>query len=162
MTANDNQHTVIYTIGHADRAFPAIEGFLEENGVRLLIDIRTNPHSKYAPDFNKANLQELCAVAGIGFRWMGDRLGGRPGTGDGRPDWDRMASTDVFGAAIDEVTELARRSTAALLCAEGMPDHCHRALLVAPHLERHGFRVMHILPDGSLHRHQPTLFPPGP
>ena len=157
----------VFTVGHGDRTFAVIEALLEPHGVQTIVDVRSRPSSKYAPDFRKDNLAELCSVAGLGFVWMGDRLGGRPDDPALKdehdlPDWDRIAATPGFRGAIDELAELARGGTVALLCAEGRPEHCHRALLIAPHLEAAGFSVIHVLPDGSLTRHQSTLFPPGP
>ncbi len=164
MEANDtgtSSAAPVYTIGHADRSFGAVERHLARHGIRTIVDVRSRPYSAYAPDFTKAELEACCAAAGIGYRWMGDRLGGRPGPDEPPPDWDRMAAAPAFQAALDEVVELAAGGTVVLLCAEGRPDHCHRSRLVAPHLERRGVPVMHVLPDGSLARHQPTLFPPG-
>jgi uncharacterized protein (DUF488 family) len=152
---------LVYTIGHADRSFGAVERHLDRHGIGMLVDVRSRPYSGYAPDFTKAELEACCAAAGIAYRWMGDRLGGRPEGTSGAPDWDRLAGTDAFAAALDEVIELASGGTIALLCAEGMPDHCHRSTAIAPRLEGRGLTVMHVLPDGSLARHQPTLFPPG-
>jgi uncharacterized protein (DUF488 family) len=151
---------LVCTIGHGDRAFGAIEALLARHGCQTIIDVRSQPYSRHAPDFTKRELMAAATVAGLGYRWMGDRLGGRPD--DPAPtDWDAIAASPGFQGALDEVAELARGGRVVLLCAELSPEHCHRAGLIAPRLELMGFRVAHILADGSLHAHQPGLFPAG-
>lgn len=131
----------------------------------MIIDVRSNPYSKHAPDFSRPLLDEESAAAGIGYRWFGDRLGGRPQhpslhTTSGDTDWDALAASASFDGAANEVAELSRGATAVLLCAEGDPDHCHRSFLLGPAMEQRGFEVLHIVPDGSLRAQQPGLFPP--
>ncbi len=155
----------IYTIGHGDASFTAIEALLTGHLVQTLVDVRAQPYSRHAPDFNREPLTRLTAAAGLGYRWMGDRLGGRPTApdlldADGLPDWRRLAGTPSFRAGIVELAELARGGRTALLCAERDPTTCHRSVLLAPAFVAEGFHVAHILPDGSLRLHQPTLFEP--
>ncbi len=155
----------IFTVGHGDRSFSDIEGLVSRHGCQTIVDVRSQPASRHAPDFNKRDLAAAATVAGLGYRWMGDRLGGRPDDpalrdAAGNPDWEAVAASTGFRGAIDEVAELARGGSVVLLCAELSPDHCHRSVMIAPQLEAIGFRVCHILPDGALRTHQPGLFPP--
>ncbi len=155
----------IYTIGHGDASFTDVEALLARHLVQTLIDVRSQPYSRHAPDFNREPLARLAAAAGLGYRWMGDRLGGRPTAPDlldaaGAPDWQRLAATPTFRAGVAEAAELARGGRTAVLCAERDPTHCHRALLLAPAFEAEGLHVAHILADGSLRPHHPTLFGP--
>ncbi len=156
---------VIYTIGHGDASFTAIAALLERHLVQTLVDVRSQPYSRHAPDFNKGPLADLAAAAGLGYRWMGDRLGGRPTDPDlldpaGAPDWLRVAESPSYRGAIAELIELGRGGRTAILCAERDPRHCHRTLLLAPTLAAAGASVCHILSDGALEPHHPTLFGP--
>ena len=156
---------LIMTVGHGNSAFNEVEGRLQANGVTMIVDVRSAPYSRHAPDFTKQALVEFAAVAGLGYRWMGDRLGGRPTADgemrpDGTPDWDHITRSPAFSAALDELSALARGSRVAVLCSESDPARCHRATVLAPRLEQLGFEVHHIGLDGSSTRHQPTLFPP--
>ncbi len=160
------EHDTIYTVGHGDASFTDVEALLVGHLVQTLLDVRSQPYSRHAPDFNRESLARLAAAAGLGYRWMGDRLGGRPTAPDvldaaGAPDWRRLAATSPFQAGVQEAAELARGGRTVVLCAERDPTHCHRALLLAPAFEAEGLRVAHILPDGSLRPHHPTLFGPG-
>ncbi len=152
------------TVGHGTGSFAHLERLLEQHHVRTLIDVRSEPYSRRAPDFTKRKLETLAAVAGIGYRWMGDHLGGRPTVPallkeDGTPDWEQVVAAPGFRGALDEMTVLAAGGRIALLCSEALPDRCHRALVLAPVLEQRGWAVHHIYPDGSAEAHQPSLFP---
>jgi uncharacterized protein (DUF488 family) len=133
----------IFTVGHGDAPFHEIERLLHLNGVSTIVDVRSTPYSKHAPDFQKSALMELTAAAGFGYRWMGERLGG-PATGG-------------FDAALGDILALNLSGPVVLLCSERSPDACHRHLVLAPRLEATGVEVFHILPDGETHRYQPTL-----
>jgi uncharacterized protein (DUF488 family) len=126
------------------------------------VDVRSEPYSRHAPEFQKTELDAIAAEAGYGYRWLGRGLGGRPDDPslqrpDGSPDYGAIAASPGFTGAMDELEGLARRGHVVLLCAETTPDHCHRARLLAPALEGRGHHVVHILGDGTLRPHQPDL-----
>ena len=153
---------VLYTIGHGSSSFAPFRERLEAHGVQTVVDVRSQPHSSHAPDFDRDELDEELRAAGFGYRWMGDRLGGRPtdpGLLDaaGHPDWSLITASPRFTAAVAEVSGLADGAVVALLCAESDPAFCHRETALAPHFEAAGFSVVHILADGSLRPHQPDL-----
>jgi uncharacterized protein (DUF488 family) len=141
------QPPTVYTIGHGARDFTSLATVLDRYRIATVIDVRSRPASRHAPDFDKDALTALAQASGFGYRWMGDTLGG---LGEA-PD---PAS---FLASLTQVISLTRAAPVVLLCAEGEPDHCHRSTVLAPHLEEMGARVVHILPDGSARPHQPTL-----
>jgi uncharacterized protein (DUF488 family) len=152
----------IYTVGHGDGSFGDLQRRLALHRVQMIVDVRSLPYSRHAPDFTRPELEEECAEAGLGYRWLGDRLGGLPDdpgllTPQGRPDYDAIAASPGFAGGIEELLGLARTDRVALLCAESLPDACHRATLLAPELERRGCEVHHIHPDGTASRHQPSL-----
>jgi len=149
-------------VGHGNAPFQEIERILRLHGVATLVDVRSTPYSKYGPDFRKSVLAASAAAAGLGYRWMGDRLGGRPdGSGRATPevraDGQAVVESASFRGALAEVIALNTTGPVALLCAERDPAHCHRCLILAPQLEALGCEVFHILPDGTAHRHQPSL-----
>jgi uncharacterized protein (DUF488 family) len=152
----------IFTVGHGDARFQEIERILQFHGIATVVDVRSTPYSKYAPDFRKSTLAEAAAAAGLGYRWMGDRLGGRPSR-SAPANREEVGSTQVvvdspsFRSALAEVATLNTTGPVALMCAERRPDNCHRCLILAPHLEALGIDVFHILPDGTARRHQPSL-----
>ena len=153
---------VITTIGHGDRAFGEIEPVLRAASVSIIVDVRSIPYSRHAPDFAKDELEALASESGLGYRWIGDRLGGRPSDPallgpDGRADLAAMRASTVVRGGLSEVAALAATGSVVLLCAEARPDACHRARLLAPMLEEDGYRVVHLLHDGTSMPHQPEL-----
>ncbi len=151
----------VYTIGHGTTDFAALAARLGSHDIGMIVDVRSTPYSRRAPDFTKDELTRLAAAFNMGYRWLGDRLGGRPSDPSllrhGTPDWEKIAASDSFSAGITELEGLIDSSTVVLLCAEVDPSHCHRTLLIAPELERRGYHVMHVLGSGEVDRHQPTL-----
>ena len=152
----------IFTVGHGNAPFPEIHRILRLHGVATVVDVRSTPYSKYAPDFRKSALTEFAAAVGLGYRWMGNRLGGRPAgsspaTTQVVTNQETLVDSASFQGALAEVIALNETGPVALLCSERDPEHCHRLRTLAPHLEAHGIEVFHILPDGAARRHQPSL-----
>ncbi len=152
----------IYTIGHGALPFSDLERRLAIHHVQSIVDVRSIPYSKHAPDFRKEPLTGIAAASGLGYRWLGDRLGGRPDdptliSADGHPDYEQIAAKPAFAAGLDEIEALTQTSRVAVLCSELEPEGCHRMTLLSPALEARGFHVVHILGDGSGRAHQPEL-----
>jgi uncharacterized protein (DUF488 family) len=145
----------IYTIGHSDHATAAFVGLLRRHGITLLVDVRSQPYSRWAHQFNRETLARNLQEAGIVYQFMGDALGGRPADpalydpGEERPDYERMAQTSAYQAGVDRLLELAQTERVALMCSEGDPRRCHRHLLITQTLLDRGVRVLHIQPDGT-------------
>ena len=68
-----------------------------------------------------------------------------------------MAADPGFRAALEELIGIAHAARTVVVCAETVPDDCHRSRLIAPALETRGFDVIHILGDGSTRPHQHQL-----
>lgn len=156
----DSAPIIVYTIGHSDRAVDDLIALLERYGVTRLVDVRTQPYSRWVPQFNRENLARALREAGIEYLHMGETLGGRPAdpalyaAGEQeRPDYDLVAATPVFQEALGRLVAMAAESVTVVMCSEGDHRHCHRALLLAPALRASGLCVRHILPDGGAVEH---------
>jgi uncharacterized protein (DUF488 family) len=145
---------LLFTIGHGAAPFSDLLRRLQTHGVRMVLDVRSEPYSGRAPHYNKSDLEAELIAAGISYRWLGDRLGGKPLQPGGPVPIENVA---LRSAGITDATALARGATSALLCAELNPTHCHRTVTLAPCFEEEGFSVVHILDDGTLRAHQPSL-----
>jgi uncharacterized protein (DUF488 family) len=145
---------VLFTVGHGATPFYDLLRRLQTNGVRMVLDVRSQPYSSRAPHYNKRELEAELIAAGISYRWLGDRLGGKPLQPGGRVPIEDDA---MLAAGLVDAAGLARGATSALLCAELDPAHCHRTVTLAPGMEDAGFTVVHILADGTARTHQPTL-----
>jgi len=66
----------LFTIGHSAHSLEKLVHLLDENGVIMLVDVRTTPASRYQPQFNKANLEQLLPQHYIQYVFAGKCLGG--------------------------------------------------------------------------------------
>jgi uncharacterized protein (DUF488 family) len=146
---------LIHTVGHADHETADFVDLLRRHKVTLVVDVRSQPYSQWASQFNRELLVHDLEAAGIAYRFMGDVLGGRPtdpalyNPGQERPDYVRMAQTPVYQSAIDRLLNIARAERVVVMCGEGDYRQCHRHLLITQTLLQRGARVLHIRPDGT-------------
>lgn len=150
---------VIYTIGYGRRSLDELAELLSQHTIDLLVDVRSRPYSRWQPDFRKQSLELTLPPRGVGYRFMGDRLGGKPENPqcqrDGRVDHDLIRQQPWFHEAIEELIGLARSErTPAIMCAEQKPQQCHRTWLVAPALLEQDAAVLHIDEHGALQSHE--------
>lgn len=145
----------LYTIGHSDHTIPEFVDLLKRYGVTLVVDVRSQPYSRWMHHFNRELLAHDLQAAEIGYCFMGDRLGGRPDDpslydpGKDRPDYARLEATLQYQAGIDALLERAQKSTLVVMCSEGDHRQCHRHALIAQTLLGRGQDVVHIQPDGT-------------
>jgi len=136
---------IIYTIGTSNRTIEDFGNILLHYKIRGLIDVRRFPVSRFV-HFRREHLEPFVTGKGIDYRWMGDLLGGfRAGS------YEEYLATDAFREGIAALEQGALARTTAICCAERLPLQCHRKF-IARHLERRGWRVLHILDEAHLWR----------
>ncbi|MGI8730605.1 MAG: DUF488 domain-containing protein [Solirubrobacteraceae bacterium] len=145
----------VWTVGHSNHEFDAFARLVGQEQIEFLADVRSFPYSRFAPHFNRDELQGAIGQHGVGYLFLGKELGGRPTTEDhydeeGHALYGPMSQEPAFRAAIERVIDGARAHRLALVCSEGDPHDCHRRLLVGRVLAEAGAELRHILPDGSL------------
>lgn len=133
---------------------------LRQHDIGLVVDVRSSPYSRHAPQANRQALCSKLELAGIKYRWMGDRLGGMPDRKT--PDYDELRQRPSFQQGIADLVRLSSQQPIAVMCAEGDHRRCHRHTLIEPLLLGQGVAVRHIQPDASLfdarcEPRQPTL-----
>jgi uncharacterized protein (DUF488 family) len=157
----------ILTVGHSNHEEDEFVELLRGAGVELIADVRRHPVSRRQPRFERTALAAILLEAGVGYRWLGEMLGGRrrplPNSPNGawesdqfRGYADHMAS-DEFAAGLAELEDLARKQRVAVMCAEAWWVRCHRRL-IADALTARGWRVLHLGANGRLEEHQLTDF----
>lgn len=156
----------LYSIGHGSRSSEELLALLRRNGIECLVDVRAYPRSKRHPQFSRIALEGALVVQGIRYVWEGEALGGmrRPhraslntGLSDAafRGYADHMAAPG-FAQALDRLNSLAACSRVAFMCAETLPQHCHRGF-IADALVNRGATVWHLVGPGDTRSH--TLNP---
>src|SRR5215470_5880818 len=101
----------LFSIGHSNVEIEAFLGLLAKHGIDTLVDTRSQPYSRYSPQFNQEALRKSLAAARIEYAYMGSELGGRPqGSefyyGEGKVDYDRLAGAPFYLSAIERLIEL--------------------------------------------------------
>jgi uncharacterized protein (DUF488 family) len=145
----------VFTIGHSRHTAEHFLTLLHANEIDRLVDVRSQPRSKWAPHFDTDSLARLLGACSVDYVFLGRQLGGRPEgrefyRQDGSVDYARRATAPDFADGISRLVTLAQGRQIAILCAEEDPSYCHRRLLVAPALARSGATVVHVRGDGRL------------
>lgn len=157
--------TTVLTIGHSRHAADHFLALLRAHEVGQLVDVRSQPCSKWSPHFDKGHLEQWLGAAGVDYVFLGRQLGGRPEgrefyRHDGTVDYDLRAGAIDFADGIAQLATLAADRQTVILCAEEDPTRCHRRLLITPALVRAGTAVVHIRGDARLEQdHDPTPAP---
>lgn len=159
-----DQGLTISTVGHSTRSIEEFIQILINHQIKTLVDVRTFPGSRRYPQFNKAELADSLEVVGIHYVHQ-PKLGGRR---KARPDskntaWNNESfrgyadhmDTAEFQQGIEELLELARQQSTAVMCAEAVWWRCHRSL-ISDFLKAASVKVMHILGEKKVEEHPYT------
>lgn len=149
----------IWTVGHSRHELSALLAVLRGPGIELVADIRSQPFSRYNPQFNRERFGAALTEAGLGYLFLGAELGGRPPEpefydGDGHVRYSALAGTERFTDGLRRLLAESDRQPVAMLCSEEDPRRCHRRLLVGRVLTARGIPVRHIRGDGSVVREE--------
>jgi uncharacterized protein (DUF488 family) len=148
----------IYTIGYGNIAVKNLLDLLKKYKVEILVDIRSRPYSRHRQEYRKRELEARIPDAGMGYIFLGDKLGGMPIDSrfygpDGNIDYAMLSEDSNYLEGIHQVTELSHKKSVCLMCAEAEPERCHRGWLVSETLWKHGIESLHILHNSSILRH---------
>ena len=148
----------VLTIGHSNLAAEEVITLLHQYGITTMIDVRSEPYSRYAPHFCRAPFAASLGAASIAYRWMGDTLGGRPAdpacyydniVRKGNVDFQALSVHPHFQSGLRDLIAQAHSGQVAIMCSEEDPRRCHRHRLIESSLREHGVEVLHIRRDGS-------------
>lgn len=144
----------ILTIGYGNRSLHDVIASLRNESVQYLVDVRSNPRSKFNPDFSSEHLGCALRQAGIRYVFMGDTLGGRPPDmscyENGHVIYDRVREKPFFRDGINRLLNaLGQELKVCLLCSETRPEQCHRSKLIGVALCAIGVEVLHLAPNGE-------------
>ena len=148
-----NEHLPLFSIGHSNHSADGFGDLLKKYDIEVLVDVRSHPYSRYAPQFDTSGLKALLAKAGVKYLYLGRELGGRP-EGDeyydagGHVLYARLATSPLFLEGIDRLQKGAQTYRVAVMCAEEDPLNCHRRLLIGRVLQERGIVLDHIRGDG--------------
>lgn len=141
---------MIFTIGHGNKK---IEDFVKElNSFNILyvIDVRSNPYSKFNPQYNRESFKNVLLKSNLKYVFMGDSLGGLPYDKtcfvDGKVDYDIIKDRPFFKEGIQRLIMANKKEiNIAIMCSESKPEECHRSKLIGQELLRCNILVSHII-----------------
>ncbi|MCI0506702.1 MAG: DUF488 domain-containing protein [Gammaproteobacteria bacterium] len=155
-------HTV-YTIGHSNRSMDEFLTLLQQNAIRILVDVRAHPYSKRFPHFSQESLRQAVNANGIDYHWAGRQLGGmreasnpssHPALAEtGLRGFAEYMETAPFERAIAKLINLTASARTVIMCAEKLYEHCHRSL-ISDYLTLKNIPVVHIIDSDHLLEHQ--------
>ena len=154
---------VVYTVGHGNRSAAELMEMLSASAIDGIADVRAYPISRRHPQFSQKSLVSSLDRVDIAYWWLGGTLGGFRRTssssihtalnGDSLRAYAEHMDSAAFQKGIAELLRYASQRTIAMLCAERLPEHCHRAL-ISDFLTINGISVIHILGGDRSMPHQ--------
>jgi uncharacterized protein (DUF488 family) len=162
MGMKSNMPAPVFTIGHSSHPIDLFLGLLKDQGIEAVVDTRSYPKWKCAPQYNSETLGRSLRENGITYIFLGKELGGRPARDhvydtDGRVLYARVAESEHFRKGLERLQEHTQRFRLAMLCSEEDPSVCHRRLLITRVLRERGVAVMHIRASGALESEEEIL-----
>lgn len=121
----------------------------------MLADVRSQPYSRYAPQFNHDSIKRAIIADGLKYLYLGEELGGRPKGDEFYDDegyvlYSRVARSEPFLRGIARLEAGIPRYRVAVMCSEEDPSGCHRHLLIGRVLRERGVELRHIRGDGRV------------
>jgi uncharacterized protein (DUF488 family) len=155
MNIPSTSRPTLFTVGHSNHSEEKFLALVREHQIEVLVDVRSQPASRFNPQFNDSHLKRALQAVGIEYLFMGDQLGGRPNSQEfldeaGHALYHRMAESPEFLAGIERLQRGAAERRVAIMCSEEDPAVCHRHLLVTRVISGRGVNVLHIRGDGRL------------
>jgi uncharacterized protein (DUF488 family) len=147
--------TRVYSIGHSNQHLEDFMEVLQRVGIESLVDVRSQPVSRFSPQFNRKRLADSLEQLGMHYLFMGDALGGRPSgrefyDANGYVLYNRLAETPEFKAGLARLMKMVEAEPVAVMCAEEDPAGCHRRLLVGRALADLGVSMLHLRRGGAI------------
>jgi uncharacterized protein (DUF488 family) len=151
----------VYTVGHSNGTAEHLLELLREYGVEAVVDVRSQPYSRYNPQFNREEIAAFLKSSSVEYVFLGRELGARSDDPscyrEGRAQYSLIAKSALFASGIQRLLAGMERFRVAIMCAEKDPIGCHRTILISRHLHEMGIDVRHILENGSLEDHETLL-----
>ena len=144
----------LYSVGHSNQSLEEFLSLLQHHNVNCIVDVRSVPASKYAPQFNEENLKYFLKSNGIQYLPFCDEFGARRTDcidDYGQVNFEMAVTTPLFQQGAERLKKgLEKGFNIALMCSEADPLECHRFSLVSRYFHNHGIEVYHILKDANL------------
>jgi uncharacterized protein (DUF488 family) len=143
----------IYTIGHSIYENEHFVKLLKQNQINTIVDVRSTPYSKFAPQYNRETLKEYLKQNSICYIFMGNLLGARYEDKtllfyDGKVNFKKVQETKNFQDGVMRLQKgIEKGYSISLMCSEKEAFDCHRFGLISEFLSKKSIDINHIYPD---------------
>ncbi len=143
----------IYTIGHSIYEIEDFVELLKQNQINTIVDVRSTPYSKFAPQYNRETLKKYLKQNSICYIFMGDLLGARYEDktllfDDGKVDFKKVQETKNFQDGVMRLQKgIEKGYSISLMCSEKEAFDCHRFGLISEFLSKKSIEINHIYSD---------------
>ncbi|MFA7354836.1 MAG: DUF488 domain-containing protein, partial [Sulfurimonadaceae bacterium] len=126
---------------------------LKQNQINTIVDVRSTPYSKFAPQYNRETLKKYLKQNSICYIFMGDLLGARYEDktllfDDGKVDFKKVQETKNFQDGVMRLQKgIEKGYSISLMCSEKEAFDCHRFGLISEFLSKKSIEINHIYPD---------------
>ncbi len=135
----------IHTIGHSTHPIEKFIELLSLHKITAVCDVRSNPYSRFNPQYNRETLQKALKKHDIAYVFLGKELGPNR-----KYHYAELAKTALFHEGLQRLKEGMKSYRIALMCAEKDPIVCHRMILICRYLRADDMEIRHILEDGTI------------
>ncbi len=150
----------IYSIGYAAFSIGEFVNALLKHGINAIADVRSQPYSRFKPEFNRDNLRRVLRTHNIGYVFLGDECGARIGSSEyyvnGKVSFDLVKDDKGFQRGLRRLRKGAGKYRLAIMCAEKDPIMCHRTILICRNLRSPDIVIKHIIENGFIEDHSDT------
>ncbi|MFI5324358.1 MAG: DUF488 family protein [Thermodesulfobacteriota bacterium] len=136
----------IFSIGHSNRKLGEFISILKNYGIEALADIRSYPHSKRNPHFDRELLERELPVEGIEYVWIRELGGMREG------GYEEHMKTDDFSRGLAALILIGGEKKTVFMCSELDWRSCHRSF-VSQAVHNLGREVVHIYDESESEAH---------
>ena len=145
----------IYTIGHSTHKTDYFIKLLKKYDINLVLDVRSSPYSKYAPQFNRELIEEKLENNGVNYNFVGSTFGARQKdlnlySEDGILDFCKVKESEKFKFCVNKVIDNVNCANIVLMCSEKEPVDCHRSILISEVFSKRNINIKHILANGEI------------
>jgi len=150
----------IYSIGYAIHTIESFINTLKKFNITAIADVRSQPYSKFKPEFNRENLKQALINNGIEYVFLGDNIGARIEAPEcyknGKADYHLISKRPLFQKGVGRILKGMKKYSIAIMCAEKDPINCHRTILICKHLKNDNIKIIHIIDSNTTENHTET------
>ena len=144
----------LYTIGYSNFSIDDFILTLKNHNIDALADVRSQPYSRFKPEYNKENLKRVLNDNDIRYVFLGDQCGARSEDENcyigERADYNLIKNTVLFQKGLERIKKGLEKYSIVLLCAEKDPITCHRNILVCRNLKMDKLSINHIITKNEI------------